>query len=144
VALHVVRLGARRLPNEGTRLGTVRHLPRGIAKSEYASRDYFDVWLPELAPSPELVSWFRKAPMTDQRWRTFARRYRAEMRRPAAAHLLALIAALSANGQLSVGCSCADESRCHRSLLRELLRDAGAIIEESGSEEETIARDHHG
>jgi uncharacterized protein YeaO (DUF488 family) len=128
VALWVVRLGTARLPNEGTRVGTVRRPPRGVPKAEYASRDYYDVWLPELAPSAALVSWAQSAPLTDRRWATFARRYRTEMKRPAAARLLTLVAALSRTGHLSVGCYCADESRCHRSLLRELLREAGAVL----------------
>jgi uncharacterized protein YeaO (DUF488 family) len=128
MALRVVRLGTARLPKEGTRVGTVRRPPRGVAKTEYARRDYFDVWLPELAPSAPLVSWLLSAPVTERRWATFARRYRAEMRRPAAARLLTLLTALSTTGHLSVGCYCADESRCHRSLLRELLRDAGAVL----------------
>jgi uncharacterized protein YeaO (DUF488 family) len=130
VALRVVRLGTARLPNEGTRVGTVRRPPRGVPKAEYASRNYFDVWLPELAPSASLVSWLLSAPPTDRRWTTFVRRYRAEMKRPAAARLLTLLAALSTTGHVSVGCYCADESRCHRSLLRELLRDAGAVLAE--------------
>jgi uncharacterized protein YeaO (DUF488 family) len=101
-----------------------------VPKAEYASRDYFDVWLPELAPSASLLSWVQSAPLDDRRWATFARRYRAEMKRPDAARLLTLLAALSATGHLSVGCYCVDETRCHRSLLRELLRDAGAVLAE--------------
>ena len=128
--IRVVRLGSPRGPHEGIRLGTVRRPPRGVPKAEYARRDYFDVWLPDLAPSASLISWARAAPVTDRRWSTFARRYRAEMGRPATRRLIELLAALSATGQLAVGCYCEDESRCHRSVLRELLRDAGAVLAE--------------
>jgi uncharacterized protein YeaO (DUF488 family) len=99
-----------------------------VRKDEYASRDYFDVWLPELAPSEELVKWGRVEPLTPRRWAGFARRYRAEMRTPSAKRLLGLLAALSFQQNLSVGCYCADESNCHRSVLRDLLRDAGAAM----------------
>jgi len=91
----------------------------------------YDLWLPELAPSASLLSWGRASPLTDARWRTFARRYRSEMRRPSAQRLVALLAALSARQNMSVGCYCGDESRCHRSVLKELLRDAGAALEAS-------------
>jgi uncharacterized protein YeaO (DUF488 family) len=111
------------------RLGTVRRPPRGIRKEDYASRNYFDLWLPDLAPSSSLVSWAQSKPFTPQRWETFARRYRGEMAKPEARRLLALLAALSSQADLSVGCYCEDESRCHRSLLRELLVGAGATME---------------
>lgn len=110
------------------RLGTVRRPPRGVRKEDYAGRDFFDVWMPDLAPSASLVSWALSEPFTATRWERYARRYRSEMGRPAAARLIRLLAALSARSNLSVGCYCADESRCHRSLLRGLLRDAGARI----------------
>jgi uncharacterized protein YeaO (DUF488 family) len=128
VAIRVVRLGSPRAPGEGLRLGTVRRPPRGVRKADYAARDYFDVWLPELAPSAELVSSAMSGSFTPRRWSTFARRYRREMREPAAQRLLALLAALSSRTNLSVGCYCEDESRCHRSLLRDLLRQAGATL----------------
>jgi len=131
VAVRVVRLGSLRRADEGLRLGTVRRPPRGVPRDEYAARDHYDLWLPELAPSASLLSWARAKPLTDARWRTFARRYRAEMRRPSAQRLIALLAALSARQNVSVGCYCSDESRCHRSILKELLRDAGAALEES-------------
>lgn len=126
--VRVVRLGTPRAPGEGVRLGTVRRPPRGVRKADYARRDYFDVWLPELAPSAELFSWVRSRPLTDARWRTYARRYRGEMRRPEAQRLLTLLAALSAGTDFSVGCYCEDEARCHRSLLKELLVEAGAQV----------------
>ncbi len=128
--LHVVRLGSTRGPEEGLRLGTVRRPPRGVPRGEYAERDYYDLWLPELAPSAPLLSWPKSKTLSDARWRTFARRYRSEMGRPAAQRLIALLAALSLRQNLSVGCYCGDESRCHRSILRELLREAGAALEE--------------
>jgi uncharacterized protein YeaO (DUF488 family) len=131
MALRVVQLGSPRGPHEGIRLGTVRRPPRGVPKAEYARRDYFDLWLPDLAPSASLFAWARGAPLTDRRWSSFARRYRAEMRRPPAKRLIELLAALSATGELAVGCYCEDESRCHRSVLRQLLRDAGAVLPES-------------
>jgi uncharacterized protein YeaO (DUF488 family) len=127
--IRVVRLGTPRLSGEGLRLGTVRHLPRGVRKEDYASRDYFDVWLPELAPSAPLVKFAMSEPLTPARWASFARRYRKEMSAPAARHLLAMLAALSQQTDLSVGCYCEDESRCHRSLLRELLAEAGAAVQ---------------
>ena len=126
--IRIVRLGTPRLEGEGLRLGTVRRPPRGVRKEEYASRDFYDVWLPELAPSAELFSYAMAEPLTGRRWSVYARRYRAEMSKPAAQHLLALLAALSSRTDLSVGCYCADESHCHRSLLRELLVDAGATM----------------
>jgi uncharacterized protein YeaO (DUF488 family) len=128
VAIRVVRLGSPRMPGEGLRLGTVRRPPRGIRKEDYAERDYFDIWLPELAPSAPLVSWALSKPFTPQRWNTYGRKYRAEMAKPPAQRLLALLAALSAHTDFSIGCYCQDESRCHRSLLRELLVAAGAVV----------------
>jgi uncharacterized protein YeaO (DUF488 family) len=110
------------------RLGTVRHPPRGVKKSDYARLDYYDAWLPELAPSAGLVSWALSQPWTDARWSAFARKYRAEMRRPDAQRLIALLTALSQRTNVSVGCYCENESRCHRSLLREVLAEAGAHI----------------
>jgi uncharacterized protein YeaO (DUF488 family) len=126
--IRVVRLGTPRAQDEGLRLGTVRRPPRGVKKSDYARLDYYDLWLPDLAPSAPLVSWALSKPWTDARWAQYARRYRAEMRAPAAQRLIALLAALSQHTNLSVGCYCADEARCHRSLLRALLEDAGARV----------------
>ena len=127
--IRVVRLGAPRTKGEGLRLGTVRRPPRGVKKTDYARLDYYDAWLPELAPSAALVAWATSKPWTDARWAQFARRYRAEMRAPAAQRLLALLAALSPQANVSVGCYCEDESRCHRSVLRELLAEAGADVD---------------
>lgn len=126
--IQIVRLGTTRLPNEGLRIGTVRRLPRGVKKADYASRDFFDVWFPNLAPSEELLSWARSEPLTEKRWKAFTRRYRAEMERPESRRLLELLAALSHQTNFSVGCYCEDEDRCHRLLLRDLLRENGAKI----------------
>ena len=128
MAIRIVRLGDPRVPGEGPRLGTVRRPPRGVRKVDYAGRDYFDQWLPELAPSAPLITWALSQPFTDRRWNRFARRYRSEMRKPAARRLISLLATLSAGTDFSVGCYCADESHCHRSLLRELLLEAGATV----------------
>ncbi len=128
MAIRVVRLGAARTRGEGPRIGTVRRPPRGVRKSDYARLDFYDAWLPDLAPSQRLVSWALEKPWTDARWAQFARRYRAEMRAPAAARLLGLLAALSHGASFSVGCYCEDASRCHRSVLSELLAAAGAEL----------------
>jgi uncharacterized protein YeaO (DUF488 family) len=128
LAIRVVRLGSPRARDEGLRLGTVRRPPRGVKKNDYARLDYYDTWLPELAPSAPLVSWALSKPWTDARWATFARRYRAEMRRRGTQRLIALLTAVSRQTNISVGCYCEDQSRCHRSVLRELLAEAGAQI----------------
>lgn len=126
--IRIVRLGTPRKKNEGTRIGTVRRPPRGVPKTEYAGRNFYDVWLPELAPSAELIAWARAGRLSEARWKAFRRRYRAEMSRPQARHLIELLASLSTTGNLSVGCYCEDETRCHRSILRELLTQAGAVL----------------
>jgi uncharacterized protein YeaO (DUF488 family) len=131
MAVRIVRLGAPRAPGEGPRFGTVRRPPRGVRKSDYARRDYFDLWLPDLAPSAPLVSWASPQPFTPSRWQTFARRYRSEMGKPAARRLIGTLAVLSSQANFSVGCYCQDESHCHRSLLRSLLLEAGATVAES-------------
>jgi uncharacterized protein YeaO (DUF488 family) len=120
-----LRLGTDRLPGEGLRIGTVRRPPRGVPKSEYSSRNFYDVWLPTLAPSADIVRLAQKA-STAAQWRSFVRRYRAEMAAPDARATLDLLAALSHRADFSVGCYCADESRCHRSVLRTLLEERGA------------------
>jgi len=130
--IHVVRFGTPRAPGEGPRLGTVRRPPRGVKKEDYGRRDYFDLWLPDLAPSAGLVSYAYAQELTPQRWATYARRYRSEMRAPAAQRLIALLAVLSRQTDFAVGCYCEDETRCHRSLLRELLVEAGAVIQGGG------------
>ena len=126
--IRVVRLGTPRAAGEGVRLGTVRRPPRGVKKQDFARLDYFDLWLPDLAPSAPLFSFATSEPLTDKRWAVFARKYRAEMTAPAAQRLVALLAALSKGASFSVGCYCENESRCHRSLLRELLANAGASV----------------
>jgi len=127
MSIRIVRLGAARAHDEGLRIGTVRRPPRGVPKSAYASQDWYDVWYPVLAPSPQTVKLAQKA-RTAQEWRRFAKRYRAEMRAPDAVRALELLAALSHRTELSVGCYCADESRCHRSVLRSLLAERGAKL----------------
>lgn len=127
MTVHIVRLGTPRLEGEGLRIGTVRRPPRGVPKNEYASRDIYDVWLPELAPSEELIK-LGKAAEDEKSWRTFTRKYRSEMKRPEKKRLLDLLAALSKQTHFSVGCYCADESRCHRSILRELLAERDASL----------------
>lgn len=127
MAIRVVRLGSPRAPGEGLRLGTVRRPPRGVPKAEHASRDFYDVWLPELAPSESLVKEALHA--SDERaWRRFVKRYRAEMKRPEATRLLGLLAALSHQVNLSVGCYCENEAHCHRSALKALLLEQGAEL----------------
>ena len=128
MAIRVVRLGTPREAEEGLRIGTVRRPPRGVRKEDHARRDFFDVWLPELAPSAPLVSWALSEPFTAARWDTYARKYRAEMRQPTPQRLLALLANLSSQTNFSVGCYCEDETRCHRSLLKHLLIKQGAKI----------------
>ena len=126
MAVRVVRLGEQRSAGEGLRLGTVRRPPRGVKKQDYASQNFFDVWMPDLAPSAPLVSWALYEPYTDKRWAKYERAYRSEMKKPPAARLIALLAALSHQTNFSIGCYCGNESRCHRSILRDLLAGAGA------------------
>ena len=128
MAIQIVRLGTPRRPKEGLRIGTVRRPPRGVRKADYAKRDYFDAWLPELAPSAPLVSWLLSEPITPARWNIYRRRYRSEMSQPPARRLIALLAALSKQMNFSIGCYCANERRCHRSLLKALLIDQGAAV----------------
>jgi uncharacterized protein YeaO (DUF488 family) len=127
MAIHIVRLGSERHPEEGLRVGTVRRPPRGVPKKDFASRNFYDVWLPVLSPSPETVKLGLGA-KTERDWTKFVKRYRAEMARPDASATLNLLAALSKDANFSVGCYCEDESRCHRSVLRELLRERGAFL----------------
>jgi uncharacterized protein YeaO (DUF488 family) len=136
MAIQVVRLGSPRTSGEGLRLGTVRRPPRGVRKEELAARDFYDVWLPELAPSEELLKSAQAAAAVaasgegDRAWKAFVRRYRAEMKEPERARALDLLAALSRQTDFSVGCYCADEAHCHRSILRELLGEHGAAMVE--------------
>ena len=129
MSIRVVRLGSPRAPGEGLRLGTVRRPPRGVRKEDYARRDYYDVWTPELAPSADLVSWALSEPFTDKRWAKYEKSYRAQMRTPPAARLISLLAALSHQTDFSIGCYCENATRCHRSILADLLADARARIE---------------
>jgi uncharacterized protein YeaO (DUF488 family) len=126
MAIRVVRLGSSRVPDEGVRIGTVRRPPRGVRKEDFASRNYFDVWLPELAPSSEAVTWALSEPWTKSRWDKYVKRYRSQMAKQPADRLITLLAALSKQTNFSIGCYCEDESRCHRSLLRQLLVERGA------------------
>ncbi len=127
MAIRIVRLGSPRSKGEGLRIGTVRRPPRGVPKTEFAARDFYDVWLPDLAPSDELVKRGQEA-KSERDWIAFAKKYRTEMKRPEAARLLGLLAALSLETNFAVGCYCADEMRCHRSVLRNLLKEHGARL----------------
>jgi uncharacterized protein YeaO (DUF488 family) len=128
MAISVVRLGFPREKNEGLRIGTVRRPPRGVPKAEFAKRDFYDVWLPDLSPSAELVALFIESRDDEKLWKACERRYRAEMRAPERARLLDLLAALSHQTNFSVGCYCEQENRCHRSILRKLLEERGAEV----------------
>ena len=123
----VLKLGTKRKSDEGLRLGTVRRPPRGVPKSEFAKRDFYDVWLPNLSPSAELVS-MAQSSRDERSWDAFKRKFRAEMNKPDAARVLDLLAALSHQTNFSLGCYCENERRCHRSILRELLSERGAIF----------------
>lgn len=125
MAVSVVRLGTPRAKDEGLRIGTVRRPPRGVPKSEFARRDYYDVWFPNLAPSVATMKLGQSAASASE-WAAFARKYRAEMSKPEAQHTIELLALLSRHADFAVGCYCEDESRCHRSVLRELLAEKGA------------------
>ncbi len=127
MTLRIVRLGSPRAKDEGLRLGTVRRPPRGVPKAEFASRDFYDVWFPTLAPSLELMKQAHAAD-TPAAWKAFIAKFRAEMARPDAAHALDLLAALSRTTNLALGCYCEDERRCHRGILRELLAARGADL----------------
>ena len=125
MSIRIVRLGTPRAQGEGLRLGTVRRPPRGVPKADFARRDYYDTWLPNLAPSTELMA-EGQAAEDDKAWTAFRRKFQAEMKDPDAAHLLDLLAALSHQTSFALGCYCENESRCHRSVLRELLAQRGA------------------
>lgn len=127
MTIRIVRLGMARTPGEGLRIGTVRRPPRGVPKAKFAAENWYDVWFPNLAPSEATVKLAQDA-ATEREWAAFAKRYRAEMATPDARRVLDLLAALSHSAHFSVGCYCADESRCHRSLLRALLRERGAEV----------------
>jgi len=127
MGIRIVRLGTPRAPDEGLRVGTVRRPPRGVPKHEFARADYYDVWLPELAPSEALVRAARAA-TTEREWQVFRRRYLRELSKPPASRVLDLLASLSQATNLSVGCYCELEARCHRSVLREAFAQRGAVL----------------
>ena len=127
MTIRIVQLGSPRRRGEGPRIGTVLRPPRGVAKSEYARQNWYDVWLPNVAPSAALISQTR-IQEDGTGWSTFARRYRAEMKTPAQSHILNALATMSHFTNFSVGCYCSDERRCHRSILRQLLRERGADV----------------
>lgn len=128
MTVRIVRLGTERVPGEGLRIGTVRRPPRGVKKNEYSAQNWYDVWFPNLAPSAETMKVGQRA-KTEKDWQAFVRKYRAEMARPENSRILDLLAALSHESNFSVGCYCADEGRCHRSVLRALLVARGAKVE---------------
>ena len=128
MTIRIVQLGSDRHPDEGLRIGTVRRPPRGVPKSEHAARNYYDVWYPNLAPASDTVKLAQRG-TTESDWKAFVKKYRAEMSTPESSHTLDLLAALSHTASFSVGCYCADESRCHRSILRALLAERGAKLE---------------
>jgi uncharacterized protein YeaO (DUF488 family) len=127
MAIRIVQLGSPRHSREGIRIGTVRRPPRGVRKTRYAAEDYFDVWLPNLAPSAELISAYRQTG-DDKGWKRFTSGYKSEMARPENSRVLDVLAALSRTTNFSVGCYCEDERRCHRSILRDILKQHGARI----------------
>jgi uncharacterized protein YeaO (DUF488 family) len=127
MTIRIVRLGTARAPGEGLRIGTVRRPPRGVPKAKFASDNWYDVWLPNLAPTEATVKLGQSAE-SEKEWAAFAKRYRTEMAAPDASRVLDLLAALSHTANFSVGCYCADEARCHRSVLRALLRERGADV----------------
>jgi len=127
MGIRIVRLGTERAAGEGVRMGTVRRPPRGVPKTEFASQNWYDVWYPNLAPSVETMKLGQQVE-NDAQWNAFAKRFRSEMKEPDAAHTLELLARLSHGASFSMGCYCQDESRCHRSILRELLIENGAVL----------------
>lgn len=127
MTVRIVRLGSPRVAGEGLRIGTVRRPPRGVPREQFAAQDWYDVWYPNLAPSVELMK-LGQAAVTDKEWQAFQKKYRAEMATPENRHTLQLLAALSRHTDFSVGCYCEQESRCHRSVLREMLAENGAEV----------------
>ena len=127
MSITVLRLGTARKSGEGLRIGTVRRPPRGVPKAQFAKRNYYDVWLPLLSPSQDLVSFALHAP-DERAWKTFQRKFRAEMKQPEASRVLDVLAALSHQTNFAVGCYCENEGRCHRSVLKDLLKERGAEV----------------
>lgn len=128
MTIRIVRLGTSRMPDEGIRIGTVRRPPRGVPKSKYSSQNWYDVWLPNLSPSPEIMK-RGQAAQTPSAWKAFLRKFRTEMTTPENSRILDLLASLSYQTNFSLGCYCADETRCHRSMLRTLLLERKAKVE---------------
>lgn len=128
MGVRVVRLGTPRAEGEGTRIGTVRRPPRGVPRSEFATQNWYDVWLPNLSPSAELVK-LALAAESEKDWSAFVRKFRAEMAEPEKSRVLDLLAALSHGSNFSVGCYCENEARCHRSVLKALLKERGASFD---------------
>ncbi len=128
MAVQIVRLGCPRNKDEGLRIGTVRRPPRGVKKEDYARLNYYDVWLPQIAPSAELVKWIKKQPGSTADWHQFEKHYRKELSTPDNTHLLELLATLSKSTNFSIGCYCEDETKCHRSILKKLLAEHGAEL----------------
>jgi uncharacterized protein YeaO (DUF488 family) len=128
MTIRIVRLGTKRSRREGLRIGTVRRPPRGVPKSEYASQNWYDVWLPNVAPTAELMK-MGQVVESNKEWAAFVKKYRAEMKNPEKSRIIDLLAALSHHANISVGCYCENEHRCHRSTLRELLAERGAKLE---------------
>jgi len=122
--LHIstYRIGAPRRKREGLRIGATRLLPRGVPKREYAKRDLFDVWLPLVAPSRELLKSYNSGKKTVAQ---FFRAYKSEMKQPTPRHTIELLAAIARHTPIAIGCYCQDESRCHRKALIELIRSSG-------------------
>ena len=127
MVVRILKLGSPRVEGEGTRIGTVRRPPRGVPKSEFSSQNWYDVWYPNLAPTVETVKLGQEA-QTPVQWRAFIKKYRSEMSLPEAARTIELLAALSHHSNFSVGCYCEVEEHCHRSVLRELLKEAGGEV----------------
>lgn len=125
--IRIVQLGTSRHPDEGIRFGTVRRPPRGVKKTEYAKRNFYDVWLPNLSPGEELLR--KKIVKEDgSGWKAFEQRFRVELKQPDKSHLVDALAALSHITNFSIGCYCTNENLCHRSILRDELKKRGADI----------------
>ena len=127
MSIRIVQLGSPRLPAEGVRIGTVRRPPRGVRKDLYAEDNWYDVWYPELSPTPQLMAQ-AKAGRSESDWNAFVRQFRKQMNEPAASRTLDLLSALSVSANFSIGCYCEREERCHRSILRALLEERGARV----------------
>jgi uncharacterized protein YeaO (DUF488 family) len=127
LAIHIVQLGSPRVPGEGLRIGTVRRPPRGVRKEQYAKENWYDVWYPELSPTPELMAQ-AKSSRSETEWNAFVRKFRKQMDEPASSRTLDLLSALSLSANFSLGCYCEREDRCHRSILRALLKERGASV----------------